>query len=93
MTSSKNQNGGKLDHIQTTCQRFLSTTEPNKTILKVKMRLHHSAYSSDASSQTKSIKEITLQRFSYIFLLFKPPWFGRYRHVFAFVWKSKTLCI
>ena len=34
-----------------------------------------------------------LERFSYIFLLFKPPWFDRYRHVFAFVWKSKMLCI
>ena len=43
MTSSKIQNEGKLSHIQTMCQRFLSTTEPNETISKVKMRLYHRA--------------------------------------------------
>ena len=36
------------------CQIFLSTTEPNKTISKVKMSVHHSTYSSAASSQTNS---------------------------------------
>ena len=54
MTSSKIQNGRKLEHIQTMCQICLSTTEPNKTLSKVKMSVHHSAYSSAASSHTNS---------------------------------------
>ena len=52
MTSSKIQNSGKLDQIQTTCQGFLSTKEPPKTISKVKMKEHYSACSSAAGSQT-----------------------------------------
>ena len=52
MTLSKIQNRRKLDHNQTTCQRFLSTAKPPKTISKVEMRVHYGAYSSIAGSQT-----------------------------------------
>ena len=53
MTSSKIQNSGKLDHIQTTCQMFPSTTEPYKTMSKVKMGLRHSALSSAAAPRVQ----------------------------------------
>ena len=61
MTSSKIQNGRKLDHIiQTTCQRFLSTTGPPKTISKVKMRVRYSAYSSAADYQTTTFVNLSI---------------------------------
>ena len=61
MTSSKIQNDRKLDHIiQTTCQRFLSTTKPPKTISKVKMRVHYSAYSSVADYQTITLVNLSI---------------------------------
>ena len=38
MKSSKNENGGKLDDIQTMYRKFLWAKERNKTISEVKMR-------------------------------------------------------
>ena len=64
MMLSKIQNSRKLDHIQTTCQRFLSTTKPSRAISKVEMRVHDGACSLSKFCSFSGMKD-TLRNFTW----------------------------